>query len=305
MIIRLQGDFLKIKPECAVCIIRQVVEVSKEITNDEKERFRLVKSCIEVIGEVYGEGAVPAWMGTQVHRHLKKISNCEDPYKRLKEKADKIALKYLDVVKKEVAINDDLERLKKKVLVAIAGNVIDFGPFSTDMDIVSKIEETLTGNLTIDDSEEFLNDLKNSKKILYVCDNAGEIVFDKLLIEELNKYVDEVVVAVKGKPILNDATLEDAELVGIGDVARVIKVGEDIIGVLLEECSQEFLNELDSADMIVAKGMGNYESLTEYENEIKKPLYYIFKVKCVPVAEHVGNVNVGDNVLLKANHRKK
>lgn len=297
---------MKIKPECAVCIVRQVVEVSKEITSNEKERFKLIKSCLGVIKDAYGEDAVPAWMGTKVHRHLKKISNCEDPYKRLKEKADNIALKYLDMVKKEVSIEDDLERIKKKVLATIAGNVIDFGPFSTDMDIISKIDETLKGDLTIDDSEEFLNDLKNSKKVLYICDNAGEIVFDKLLIEEIKKYVDDVVAAVKGKPILNDATLEDAKFVGIDEIAKVISVGEDIIGVLLKECSQEFLNELDSADMIVAKGMGNYESLTEYEDEIKTPLYYIFKVKCVPVAEHVvGGVNVGDNVLLKANNRKK
>ncbi len=292
---------MKIKPECAVCIVRQVVEVSKEITNNEKERFKLIKSCLGVIEEYYSEDAVPAWMGTKVHRHLKKISNCEDPYKRLKEKADDIALKYLDIVKKEVSIEDDLERIKKKVLATIAGNVIDFGPFSTDMDIISKIDETLKGELTIDNSEEFLNDLKNSKKVLYICDNAGEIVFDKLLIEEIKRYVEEVVVAVKGKPILNDATLEDAKFVGIDEIAKVISVGEDIIGVLLEECSQEFLNELNNTDMIVAKGMGNYESLTEYDSEIKKPLYYIFKVKCTPVAEYLGGVKVGDNVLLKAN----
>jgi len=292
---------LKIKPECAVCIVRQVVEVSKEITNNEKERFKLIKSCLGVIEEHYSEDAVPAWMGTKVHRHLKKISNCEDPYKRLKEKADDIALKYLDIVKKEVSIEDDLERIRKKVLATIAGNVIDFGPFSTDMDIISKIDETLKGELTIDNSEEFLNDLKNSKKVLYICDNAGEIVFDKLLIEEIKRYVEEVVVAVKGKPILNDATLEDAKFVGIDEIAKVISVGEDIIGVLLEECSQEFLNELNNTDMIVAKGMGNYESLTEYDSEIKKPLYYIFKVKCTPVAEYLGGVKVGDNVLLKAN----
>lgn len=292
---------MKIKPECAVCIVRQVVEVSKEITNNEKERFKLIKSCLGVIEEHYSEDAVPAWMGTKVHRHLKKISNCEDPYKRLKEKADDIALKYLDIVKKEVSIEDDLERIRKKVLATIAGNVIDFGPFSTDMDIISKIDETLKGELTIDNSEEFLNDLKNSKKVLYICDNAGEIVFDKLLIEEIKRYVEEVVVAVKGKPILNDATLEDAKFVGIDEIAKVISVGEDIIGVLLEECSQEFLNELNNTDMIVAKGMGNYESLTEYDSEIKKPLYYIFKVKCTPVAEYLGGVKVGDNVLLKAN----
>ncbi|CAB3287746.1 DUF89 domain-containing protein [Methanocaldococcus lauensis] len=291
---------MKIKPECAICIIRQVVDAVKEITNDEKEQFRLIKNTMEVIKEVYGENAVPAWMGTVVHRHLKKISNTEDPYKNLKEKANKIALKYLDKVRELCNDNNDLERLRKKVLATIAGNVIDFGAYSTDIDIEKLIEDTLNDKLKIDNSKELLEDLKNKniKKVLYICDNAGEIIFDRILIEEILKYNKEVVAVVKGKPILNDATLEDAKIANIDKICRVITTGSDIIGIILEECSEEFLKEFRSADLIIAKGMGNYESLTEYENEIDKPIYYILKAKCKPVAENIG-VNVGDNILLK------
>ncbi|MCQ6254374.1 DUF89 domain-containing protein [Methanocaldococcus sp.] len=291
---------MKIKPECAICIIRQVVEAVKEITNDEKEQFRLIKNTMEVIKEVYGENAVPAWMGTVVHRHLKKISNTEDPYKNLKEKANKIALKYLDKVRELCNDNNDLERLRKKVLASIAGNVIDFGAYSIDIDIEKLIEDTLNDKLKIDNSKELLEDLKNEKikKVLYICDNAGEIIFDRILIEEILKYNKEVVAVVKGKPILNDATLEDAKIANIDKICRVITTGSDIIGIILEECSEEFLKEFRSADLIIAKGMGNYESLTEYENEIDKPIYYILKAKCKPVAENIG-VNVGDNILLK------
>ncbi|WP_456416901.1 damage-control phosphatase ARMT1 family protein [Methanocaldococcus sp.] len=291
---------MKIKPECAICIIRQVVDAVKEITDDEKEQFRLIKNTMEVIKEVYGENAVPAWMGTVVHRHLKKISNNEDPYKNLKEKANKIALKYLDKVRELCNDNNDLERLRKKVLASIAGNVIDFGAYSTDIDIEKLIEDTLNDKLKIDNSKELLEDLKNEKikKVLYICDNAGEIIFDRILIEEILKYNKEVVAVVKGKPILNDATLEDAKIANIDKICRVITTGSDIIGIILEECSEEFLEEFRSADLIIAKGMGNYESLTEYENEIDKPIYYILKAKCKPVAENIG-VNVGDNILLK------
>ncbi|EHP89098.1 damage-control phosphatase ARMT1 family protein [Methanotorris formicicus] len=289
---------MKIKPECATCIIRQVVDAAREITNNEKEQFKLVKDCLGIIMEVYGEDAVPAWMGTNVHRYLKKISGNDDPYKRLKEIANKIALNYLEKIKDYVEVDDDLERLRRKIKVAIAGNVIDFGPYSTDIDIISKIKETVEGDLKVDYSEELLKDLKSSKKVFYVCDNAGEIVFDRVLIEEIKKYVDEVVVAVKGKPILNDATLEDAKLVGIDKIAKVITTGSDIIGIILEECSEEFLKEFESSDLVIAKGMGNYESLTEYEDRINKPLYYILKAKCVPVAGNIG-VKVGDNVLLR------
>ncbi|ACX72718.1 protein of unknown function DUF89 [Methanocaldococcus vulcanius M7] len=291
---------MKIKPECAICIVRQVVEVVKEISKDESEQFKLIKDTMSVITEVYGEEAVPAWMGTVVHRHLKKISGNSDPYKTLKEKANKIALKYLEKVRKMSDEGDDLERLRKKVLASIAGNVIDFGAYSVEVDIEKMIEETLNGTLALDNSRELLDDLKNKdiKKVLYICDNAGEIIFDRVLMEEIKKYGKEIVAVVKGKPILNDATLEDAKIAKIDEIGRVITTGSDIIGVILEECSSEFIKEFETADMIVAKGMGNYESLTEYEDRIKKPIYYILKAKCKPVADHIG-VKVGDNVLLK------
>ena len=291
---------MKIKPECAICIIRQVVEVANEITDNESEQFRLIKNTMEVIKEVYGENAVPAWMGTVVHRYLKKISNNNDPYKNLKEKANKIALQYLDEVREMSNIDDDLERLRKKVLATIAGNVIDFGAYSTGIDIERMIEDTLNKDLKIDNTKELLNDLKNKdiKKVLYICDNAGEIIFDRILMEEIKNYDKEIVAVVKGKPILNDATLEDAKMAKIDEIAKVITTGSDIIGIILEECSEEFLKEFESADLIIAKGMGNYESLTEYEDRIGKPIYYILKAKCKPVAENIG-VDVGDNVLLR------
>jgi len=291
---------VKIKPECAICIIRQVVDAVNEITKDEKEQFRLIKNTMNVIKDVYGEDAVPAWMGTVVHRYLKRISGNNDPYKKLKDKANKIALQYLDRVREMCNVDDELERLKMKVLATIAGNVIDYGAYSTGIDVEKLIKDTLNGELKIDNSKELLNDLKNRdiKKILYICDNAGEIIFDRILMEEIKKYDKEVVAVVKGKPILNDATLEDAKIAKIDEIAKVITTGSDIIGIILEECSEEFLKEFESADLIIAKGMGNYESLTEYDDRIDKPVYYILKAKCKPVAENIG-VKVGDNVLLR------
>ncbi|MEO2117836.1 MAG: DUF89 domain-containing protein [Methanocaldococcus sp.] len=291
---------MKIKPECAICIIRQVVEAVNEITDNEKEQFKLIKNTMEVIKDVYGEDAVPAWMGTVVHRYLKKISGNSDPYKKLKDKANKIALQYLDKVREMCNVDNELERLRKKVLATIAGNVIDYGAYSTGIDVETLIKDTLNGELKIDNSKELLNDLKNEdiKKVLYICDNAGEIIFDRILMEEIKKYDKDIVAVVKGKPILNDATLEDAKIAKIDEITKVITTGSDIIGIILEECSEEFLKEFESADLIIAKGMGNYESLTEYEDKIDKPVYYILKAKCKPVAENIG-VGVGDNVLLR------
>ncbi|MBA2861219.1 DUF89 domain-containing protein [Methanococcus maripaludis] len=292
---------MKIKPECALCITRQVVDVAKELTDNKSEQFKIIAWGLEKISEMYGESSVPSFMGTELHRHLKEKTQNSDPYKNLKDVANEFALKYLNDVEHLLESDDELERLQKKVKLAIAGNVIDFGPFSTDVNIENMVKTTLDGKLDLDFSEELLNELKSSKKVFYTCDNAGEVVFDLPLIKELKNYV-EVVVSVKGSPILNDATLEDVKTAGIDKVTKVITSGTDTIGIRFEESSEEFLSELNSSDFIIAKGMGNYESLTEYEEKQGKsekiPVYYILKAKCEPVAEHVG-VHEGDNVLLR------
>ncbi|WP_459201111.1 damage-control phosphatase ARMT1 family protein [Methanococcus sp. CF] len=292
---------MKIKPECALCITRQVVDVAKEITDDKSEQFKIISWGIEKISEAYGESSVPSFMGTEIHRYIKEMTKNNDPYKNLKNVANEFALKYLKDVEKLLESNDELERLQNKVKLSIAGNVIDFGPYSTGVDVEKMVKDTLDGKLDIDFSNELLNDLKNSKKIFYTCDNAGEIVFDLPLIKELKNYV-EVVVSVKGSPILNDATLEDVKTAGIDKITRVITSGTDAIGIRFEESSKEFIDEFNSCDFVIAKGMGNYESLTEYEEKHGKsekiPVYYILKAKCEPVAEHIG-VHEGDNVLLR------
>ncbi|ENN96165.1 hypothetical protein J422_03883 [Methanocaldococcus villosus KIN24-T80] len=286
---------MKIKPECAICIVRQVVDASKEITDIEEKQFYLIKETLKVIQEVYSPSTVPAWMGTVVHRYLKKISGCKDPYKRLKEKANDVALKYLKYAKEFCNVDNDLERLKRKIILSIAGNVIDYGAYSKDINVEEMLKKTLDEGLKIDHTLNLMEDLKNNKinNVLYICDNAGEIVFDKLLIDEIKSYGKNVVAVVKGEPILNDATLEDAKIAGI---ENVITTGSDVIGVILEECSREFLDHFNKADIIISKGMGNYESLTEYK--LDKPIYFILKAKCKPVADHLG-VNVGDNVCKK------
>ncbi|WP_457611999.1 damage-control phosphatase ARMT1 family protein [Methanocaldococcus sp.] len=289
---------MKIKPECAICIVRQIVDIAKELAKDEEEQFILVNKTFDVIKENYHKDMVPAVMGTRVHRFFKKISNNEDPYKRLKMIANEIALKYVDYAKKLI-VGDELERLRKAILATIAGNTIDYGAYSIDLNIEEMILKTMNEPLAVDYSGDLMDHLKdkNIKKILYICDNAGEIVFDKLLMEIIKSYDKDIVAVVKGKPILNDATLEDAKVAKLDEVAKIVTTGSDVIGTILEECSEEFLKEFNSSDLIIAKGMGNYESLTEYN--IDKPIYYILKAKCNPVAKSLG-VKVGENVVLKS-----
>ncbi len=175
--------------------------------------------------------------------------------------------------------------------MAAAGNVIDFGVSRTPT--IGEVERELDQWLTMDlkaDVPAFRQAVDRAADILYIADNAGEIVFDKLVLEMLPR--ERVTVAVRGKPVLNDATIEDAEEVGISDLVDVIDTGSDAPGILLEDCSRPFKEAFEKADLVLAKGQGNLESLLEGPREV----YFLLKVKCDLVARQLG-CRAGDLVL--------
>ena len=158
-----------------------------------------------------------------------------------------------------------------------------------------------SGSLQIDNTLKLMSRVSESKRILYLLDNAGEIVFDKFLMQMIKeKYSVKIFAAVKSAPVLNDATLEDAEQIGLGEVAEVITTGNDHIGINLDESSEEFLQRLYEADLIIAKGQGNYESITEFEHLLSKPIVYVLRAKCILVAESLG-VQLYGNVVKAVN----
>ena len=144
---------------------------------------------------------------------------------------------------------------------------------------------------------ELENALQSAKNVLYLADNSGEIAFDKLLIEKLKDYDVDVTVALKEKPILNDAGIEDAVQIGLDKVAKLVSTGTDSIGILYADISEEFKEIFEGADLVISKGLGNYEGLTEMELK-NKPVFCLFNAKCNPIAKSVG-VNLRDNVVLK------
>jgi uncharacterized protein with ATP-grasp and redox domains len=147
----------------------------------------------------------------------------------------------------------------------------------------------LDGTLAVDDTPKLMEALQRSKKVVYLLDNAGEIVFDKFFIKTIaDRFPVKVYAAVKSGPILNDATLEDARQVGLGEVAEVFTTGNDHIGTNLDESSDEFLERLRTADVIIAKGQGQYESLTEVESRLPRPIAYVLRAKCSLVADKLG-----------------
>jgi len=181
------------------------------------------------------------------------------------------------------------------IKVAIAGNIIDFGVnnrISSGFNIEEELEDTLEQDFAIFDYADFKDALKDVDEILYLADNTGEIVFDRVLIEELGK---RVIYVVRDKPIINDATMEDALFCKMDKVARVISSGCDAPGTILRYCSKEFLTYYSRAKLIISKGQGNYETLSEE----KKPVFFLLKTKCSIIANDLG-CKTGD-IILKAN----
>ena len=229
-------------------------------------------------------------LGTKVHRIVKRVTGNIDPYNQLKEKYNYMALEHYPKLK--VIVENSEDPLLAAVKVAIAGNVIDFGP-KVNINLEKEVEKVLDNELAINDIDQFKKSIIKSREVLYLADNAGETVFDRILIEELLKRNVEVTYAVKDAPILNDATFRDAEIAGITEIAKVMSIGTDCTGVLLKECSKKFIEEFDNSSLVISKGQGNYESL----NDIKhKEIFFLLKIKCPIIAEDV-EVETGSMVL--------
>ena len=230
----------------------------------------------------------PAEYGAEVYRIIKEITGVVDPYKQIKEDSINDALAMYPDLKQITNKSDN--RLLTAVRIAIAGNIIDFGVNET-FNLIEDVERILTQKFAVLDFEAFQESLKKAKSILYIGDNAGESVFDKLLIEEMGK---PVIYAVREIPIINDATYEDAVNSGLSDVAKIISSGVKAPGTILNQCNDEFLDLFQSADMVISKGQGNYEGLSD----VKRPLFFLLKAKCEVIAKDLG-VKKND-IILKA-----
>lgn len=296
LIIKTNGDNMKVHYECASCFLRQTREALDLATDDESLKMDITEKVVKLVSETYRRGAVSNFIGTEVHRTIKNETGNNDPYIKEREISNDIALDFLPQVEKILGQKNKLENYVK---VAIAGNVIDFGALGLEMDMEALIIKTMKKYPTIDNTKELENELKLSKTVLYLADNIGEIVFDKILIEKIKEYDVDVTVALKEKPILNDACIEDALKIGLDKVAKLTSTGTDSIGIIEADVSQEFMDLFNKSDMIIAKGVGNYEGLGEM-NLKDKPVYCLLNAKCKPVARDIG-VNLGDNIVLKLN----
>jgi uncharacterized protein with ATP-grasp and redox domains/formylmethanofuran dehydrogenase subunit E len=232
----------------------------------------------------------PPATGQWIHRRLRERTGLTDPYRRQKDRHNQLAMELLPGFRAKVRAAADPFSLA--VRLAIAGNVIDLGVNGQleEADIRQAMDGVLDEPL-VGDLEGFRQAVSEATRILYLADNAGEIAFDRLLIEQLP--ADRVALVVRGGPIINDATLADARAVGLHEIVEVIDNGSDAPGTILEDCSVAFRDRFEQADLIIAKGQGNFETLSD----VRRPIRFLLKAKCPVIARHAG-VPMGTHVLL-------
>lgn len=272
---------MKAHLECIPCLLRQALEATKMSTGDNVVREETLREVIDYLRHEKWDKTVSE-LATKVHRIVKKSTGDKDPYKQLKEKYNKAASELYPEL--ELMVKNSEDRLLTAAKIAVAGNAIDFAQ-GTEINLKQAVQKVLESEFTINELDRLERLALKSKSILYLADNAGETFFDRILIEELVKRGVNITYVVKGASILNDATLQDAKMAGIDSLAKVTSTGTDCIGVLLNECSKEFLRKFENSKLVISKGQANYESLSDIKN---KEIFSLLKVKCPTIAEDIG-----------------
>ncbi|MCF7958981.1 MAG: ARMT1-like domain-containing protein [Phycisphaerae bacterium] len=281
--------------DCIPCYIRQALDAVRSVTDDQEIQGQVLQEVLDLVAKM-DMNATPPAVAQKIHRIIKRLTKTADPYKQEKQHFNQFAMSLLPKYKK--LIDSSENPLEIALRLAIAGNIIDLGvQCSLELSEAEKvIETTLTDDsLDLVALDDFQQAVAGAKDILYLADNTGEIVFDKLLIEQIGP--EKITLVVRGVPIINDATLEDAKAVGLADLVKTMDNGDDAPGTILETCSEAFRNRFKQADLVIAKGQGNYETLSD----VDKNMFFVLKAKCPVIAEHLG-CQVG-TLVLRARHK--
>lgn len=279
--------------DCIPCFFQQALDAARAAgASDSKKKLIVDKVSREL--RKYSMKSTPPEMGRILYKIVKDVTGNRDPFKRQKVKSNELALGLYAELKHMVAHSPD--RLLKAVELAIIGNSIDYGA-QRSFDVEKEMRKILNREFDFDKKEfkalfnyrKLKNALNRAKRILYIGDNAGEIVFDRVFIEELlhiyGKKISEIVYVVRGGSIINDVLMEDAQVCGIDKSTKVISSGCDAPGVVLGLCTPEYLRYHKKADLIISKGQGNFESLPNRD----KRIFFLFRVKCPVVAKDMGH----------------
>ncbi len=257
--------------------MNQALNAAQLAGMDDARQIEIIRKVAGVLQEI-DPAYSPPEAALEVHRAVQTVTGNPDPYREAKQRSTEQALaiypELVEMVNKAGDPDDMALRL------SIAGNIIDLAR-DLDYDLWESIERAVKQPFAIDDREAFWEALDQAKTILHLGDNAGETVFDRLFIETLDR---KVIYAVRGAPAMNDVTWKDAQAAGLDTVATLVSNGLDAAGTVLHKCSEPFQNLYAEADMVIAKGQGNFESLTHEGPKI----FFLFQVKCPAVIDRLG-----------------
>lgn len=271
--------------ECVPCFFRQALYATRAATKDEKKAKQVLDRIAGIVPDIPLDSPPPE-TARLIYRAVREVTGIVDPFKAYKVISIKKALSFYGGLKSAVKASED--PLRTAVKIAIAGNVVDPGA-NPDFNLEAEMRAVIESPLSVDDYASFRQSIEQARTVLYLGDNAGETVFDRILIETLEK---DTVYAVRAAPIINDATVEDAQKSGLGPVARIISSGCDAPGTIIKRCSQEFRDIFRTADVIVSKGQGNLEGLSDERGRI----FFLLKAKCPVIARQLGT-EVGGLIL--------
>jgi hypothetical protein len=263
--------------DCYPCFLRQSLDAARMAAATQAQQRVVLDRVLDVLQDI-GPSSTPPEIGARVHRIVRQEVGNGDPYRAVKEASTRQALASYPRMKSSLA--EARDPLEMSLRFSIAGNIIDVGP-AQEYDLWSTVERVLAQPFAVDDRVALLSALSRAGQVLYLADNAGETVFDRILIETLDV---PVIYAVKGGPILNDATREDAIAAGVDQGAQIVSTGSDAPGTILGRCSEEFRRLYDRAELVLAKGQANYETLSEQGPRV----FFLLQTKCPVIARDVG-----------------
>ena len=278
--------------ECMPCFIKQSLEAARMATDDEEVQTKVLKEVMGHLQDISLTSSPPE-LSRDVHEIIRRITKSKDPYKKVKDQSNEMAQKEYPRLKKLVGESDD--SLLMAIKLSIVGNVIDFGAMNR-FNVDDMIDNAVKREFDASAYPQFKSVLEQSETILFLADNTGEIFFDKLLLKELVKRQKQITYVVKTNPIINDATVEDANLAGIDKLATIIDGDsgqkQSAPGMVLSYASKEFLEIFKSSDMVISKGQGNYEGLSD----VTRDVFFMLVVKCPLVAQDISS-EVGKLIL--------
>ncbi|WP_372946733.1 damage-control phosphatase ARMT1 family protein [Mariniphaga sp.] len=266
--------------ECLICQVKALQQRLEKYEIPEEKRDHVVSEMLKKIAATDLETSFSPEITRNILARLREYSNVEDPYRKEKQEGNRLMLERYGEFREMV--HNSKNPFDTALRLAIAGNIIDFGP-TNHFDVEGTIEKVLNSAFAIDHSQQLQNEISKAKTILYLGDNCGEMVLDKLFIETINH--PNVFFAVREKPVLNDATEKEAREVGIHHVAKIISNGDDAPSTLLHRVSPEFKEIYQKADLIISKGMGNYEGLM-FETDPR--LFFLLMIKCPVIGRKIG-----------------